>query len=829
MSAKRMKLPLLPLRTVVFFPGSVGTVQVKRDRSLRLMQGMSEGTGKLVLLPVFDTGTDLPEEKDFNQIGVIARPIVIRHDEDNTLNVTFEASERVRLNKIEQQDPHWTGSFIEIGPEEADETLEAMIGKVAALARGVLESDPTYSSEEIQIFASRQRDPVRLVDFLSYHLKLGLAAKRELLNELEVGKRLAHLHGLLLEICQRLDLEREMKARVEQSIDRAQREVFLRAQLKEIRKELGEEGEDDNLAASYRGRAQMLTDLPLEVKEQIFLETERLRVISTASSEYGMIKSYLDWLLAIPWNRKRGKECNLSEVEKIIDADFYGSLSVKDRIIEYLAIRQLSNADSSPALCLCGPAGTGKAALSHAIAESLNRRMIRFSVAGFVDAVEVRGEPRTLMGAMPGKIVTSLIEADCVDPVILIEDLDKLSQDETRIYAALAFLGVIDARENWKFMDDYVSVPIDLSSAIFIFSVRSTEDIPDALVERMEVVEFAGYIDREKIHIAEKYLIPSILSRHGLETGELTFSQGALKKMIQNYTMEAGLGQLKGRIELICRRYSKAKATGERKVTWSITEDNLEKHLGTAIYIPEKGMSQPEIGVATGVAWTGAGGDIMMIEGLKMRGAGMVTSTGSLGEIMRESVQAAHSFVRSKAGLLSVPHEDFSDFDIHIHFPQGAIPKDGPSAGVTICLVIASVMSNRPIRNDIAMTGEVSLRGRVLPVAGVKEKIAAAHRAGIYKFVLPTQNRKDLKDITRQLRDEMEFIFIDRIEDLFDTALMDYEPGAETLEDLLRLEMQEMDMAEQPDNTKAAKGRNSSKPRKPSKSKRKPPARRKKK
>lgn len=829
MSDNKFTIPLLPMRVVVLFPGSVGTLQINRKRSLGLIKELEEGQGQVVLLPLVNEDAEDPVMGDFLPVGVTARLIAVQKAEDKSLSVTFEAGKRVRLLKINRLDPYITGDFEVVPVPTATTDLEETADNLALLAKKVLEADPHYTSEIIQIFNSHRRDTARLTDFLSYHLQLTTPARRRLLAETDLKARLLQMQDLLIDECQRLELERELKARVEASMSRSQREAYLRVKLKEIKKELGEDCEDDNLAASYRSRAQMVTDLPIEVKEQIFLETERLRMISTASSEYGLIKNYLDWLLAIPWNSRTGRECNLSEAEKVIDTNFYGSRSVKDRIIEYLATRQLSERDSAPALCLCGPSGTGKAALSHAIADALGRKMIRISVAGLVDASEVRGEPRTLVGAMPGKIVSSLIEADCMDPVVLIEDLDKLARDETRIYAALAFLDVIDARQNWRFIDDFVATPLDLSSAIFIFSVRGTEDIPDALVEKMEVVDFAGYIDREKTLIAEQYLLPSLLKRHGIETNELTFSQGALRKMIQNYTMEAGLGQLKSRIEIICRRYAKVKATSQRRPKWTITEDNLEKHLGTPIYIPEKGGTQPEVGVATGVAWTGAGGDIMMIEGLKMRGGGGVTCTGSLGEVMRESVQAAHSFVRSKADLLSIPHEDFADYDIHIHFPQGAIPKDGPSAGATISLVIASVMSDRPIRNDIAITGEVSLRGRVLPVAGVKEKIAAAHRAGIYKFVLPAQNRKDLKDITKQLRDEMEFIFIDRTEELFEIALLEYQPGAETLEDLLRLEMQESRPGKKKSSSKAAKGKPTEKKRQPAKAKRKAPPQRKKK
>ncbi|MCK4858472.1 MAG: endopeptidase La, partial [candidate division Zixibacteria bacterium] len=745
MSDNRKQIPILPLRRTVLFPGCVGTVQIRTRRSLKLLEDLQKTEGQILLIPLRRSEQEIPTLDDFSSIGVLARPIAIQPASDKTFSVTFETAERVRLIKLSRHDPYLTGDFETVPVEPVTGEFPDRATQAYDLAVAILKSDKHYSAEVAQIFAANRHDVPRLIDFISHHIQFPFEAKRELLAEENLEERLTLLSELLDEESRRLQLETELKDKVEESISKTQRDLYLRTKLREIRKELGEEIGSENPAASYRHRTQMLPGLPLEVKERVFLETERLKVINCASAEYGMVKNYLDWLLAIPWNKLPGGPQNLVEVEKIISSCFYGSQNIKERIIEYLAAGQLTDNVTVPALCLCGPSGTGKAALAHAIADSLGRKEIRFSVAGVMDAIEIRGEPHNIMGAMPGKIVTSLIEAECMNPVILIEDLDKLCGDEGGVGASLAFLGVIDPRQNHKSIDDYLGLPIDLSRVTFIFSVQTTEGIPEALVERMELIEFAGYIDREKLLIAQKYLIPSILKSNGIAAEELSFTAGAIKRLIQNYTMEAGLGQLKARIETICRRFSKVKATSPKSVKWAITEDDIEEQLGTPIYIPEKGPSHPEVGVATGVAWTGSGGDIMMIEGLKMRGGGSVTCTGSLGEVMRESVQAAHSFVRSKAELLSIPHEDFANHDIHIHFPQGAIPKDGPSAGATISLVIASVMSNRPIRNDIAITGEVSLRGKVLPVSGVKEKVAAAHRAGIYKFVLPSQNKKDLK------------------------------------------------------------------------------------
>lgn len=777
------------MRTTIVFPNCVEMMQVSRPRSLKLVKELEKSHDPIAMVPLQPGRDDVLSIDDLCRVGVLARPLVIQLSKDDTYSVTFEAARRLSLESLISDEPYFMGEFSEVEEENESSGLERTAQKVQSYAVRLLNADSHYSPEVYEILKANRDDISRFVDVVSHHLHFSFDEKRELLIGKSTKERIFRLLDLLSEKCQRFELEDELKIKVEDAINKSQREFFLRAKLKEIRRELGEEHEHDNASASYRKRISLLTDLPLEVKEQLFLETERLKILSTASAEYGSIKRYLDWLLAIPWTNVRSDKQDLVEVEKIIDKSFFGGDDIKERITEYLATRQLSEEVSAPVLCLSGPSGTGKASLANSIATALDRELVRFSVAGFSSVAELRGEPHTLEGAMPGKIVRSLIDTDCMNPVFLIEDLDKLANDEGRVAIALAFLDLIDPRQNRRYIDDYISLPIDLSRVIFIFSMHSTEMIPDSLIERMEVIEFSGYVDREKIAIAEKHLVPSLLAKHGIESAELKITSGALGSLIRSYTMEAGLSQVKARIESLCRKYSKAKATAAKAVKWVVTEDNLEKYFGPPIFIPETAESQPEIGVAAGVAWTGAGGDIMMIEGLKMRGSGGVVCTGSLGDVMRESVQAAHSFVRSKADLLQIPYDDFAHYDIHIHFPQGAIPKDGPSAGVTISLVMASVMSDRPIRNDIAMTGEVSLRGKVIGVSGIKEKVAAAHRAGIFKFVLPAQNKKDVKHLPKELREQMEFIFIERTDELFEIALLEYEPGSETLQDLMMMEL----------------------------------------
>jgi ATP-dependent Lon protease len=769
MSIKILKLPILPLVKTVLFPGSVVTLNFEAGQQLDVLRDCWEQQAQLALVHQTDNSGAVSQ---YAPIGVAAKVLQIKVSGAEQAAVTLDIGERLELIEFEEGEQTHFGTF-----QQAETRGSIAAEKFARLAE-ILESEigneKRYAPAQLELLRSHHQDIGAYLDFAAQQIHLPFADKLALLLDPKLPKRAEQFAALLAR-------HGSPETLVSNRVEGNDRPSVIGA---------AAEG-DDNLSVSFRPRAQMLGELPLSVREQVFLETERLRLISTASAEYSSIKGYLDWLLAIPWARVDQPRHNLGEMQKIIESRFYGPQAVKDLIVEYLATRQEAAGVPSSPLCLCGPAGTGKAALAHAIAEALGRQWIRFSVAGLMDGIDIHGEPRSLVGAMPGKLVTSLIEANTNNPVMLIEDLDKLCQDENRLAAALALLAAIDPKQNGKFMDHYIGLPLDLSKVIFVFSVRNTEEIPEALLERMEVVDFPGYIDKEKLLISKKHLIPDLLKRYDINPEKLSFSQDAIKRLISNYTMEAGLGQLKGRLEAICRRFAKTKAAGERQVHWAISADNVEDYVGTPIYLPEKAATHPEVGVAAGVAWTGAGGDIMMIEGLKMRGGGQVACTGSLGEVMRESVQAAHSFVRSKADLLSIDHEDFATYDIHIHFPQGAIPKDGPSAGVTISLVIASVMSDRPIRNDIAMTGEVSLRGRVLPVAGVKEKVAAAHRAGIFKFVLPRFNQKDLKDIPADLKREMEFIFIDRTDQLFEIALLDYEPGAETLEELLLIEMKE--------------------------------------
>ncbi|MEW5924475.1 MAG: S16 family serine protease [Candidatus Zixiibacteriota bacterium] len=548
------------------------------------------------------------------------------------------------------------------------------------------------------------------------------------------------------------------------------------------------ESTSERLLNELRSRVEAEEDLTKEVRDRCFMEIDRLEQLSDASVEYGATRQYIEWLLSIPWKIHSRKRTDLKRIERRIDQEYFGSQKIKRKILERIAIRKLTgNSSINSILCLAGVPGTGKASLAKAIAKAMGKEFIRVSVGGLTKVYDIKGTVRTYLGAMPGIIIRTLQSAGTSDPVVLIEDIENLGGNSGTVLA-MSLLEAIDPRYNCRFLDNYIGFPIDLSNVFFICAVKSSEDIPEVFNHRFEVIELNGYIEKDKIHIALTYIIPSVLKKHGLQPKDIVFSDKGLQKIIRNYTLEAGLLNLKRQIEIICRHVAKEKASGVRK-TWMVNEKTVGSFLGTPQYSLEKPGDTPEIGVAIGLAWTGQGGDLMIIEGLRMKGSGEVITTGSLGDVMKESIQAAHSYVRSKADVLGIDHNDFDNFDIHIHFPSGAIPKDGPSAGVAVSLVIASVMAERPIRNDIAMTGEVTLRGKVLQVGGLIEKVSAAYRAGIPTVFIPKENKKELKDLPQDILKKTKFVFIESVDDVFARGLLDFIPSSYTLEKLFAEEM----------------------------------------
>jgi len=575
------------------------------------------------------------------------------------------------------------------------------------------------------------------------------------------------------------------------------REYLLRQKLEQIQRELGEVGLQEREVIELKEKIEEAS-LPPYVKKQALLEAERLRLISTASAEYGMIRIHIEWMLSLPWIKETCGEVDIKKLETILTHEHFGQENVKEKILELFSIRKLRNDWKGIVLCFAGPPGTGKTSLGQSIAKALERKFVRISVAGIRDESEIKGARLAYTEALPGKILRSIKEVGCSNPLMMIEQIDKMSSDLLKGEPSAALAEVLDPEKNSNFLDNYLGVPYDLSDVIFVTTANIVDDIPSSILDLMEVIEFSGFIEEEKQEIAKKFILPALLKKHGLTEQDLIFTDEALKKVIRQYTVEAGIKNLQREMEIICRRCARQKASlrtqnsGKPFTPCEIAAENLEEYLGTPIYIPDIVPKNPEVGVAIGLAWTEAGGDLMLIEALKMKGSGQVIYTGQLGDVMKESIQAAHSFVRSKAEFLGISYDDFTNYDIHVHFPSGSIPKDGPSAGITISLVIASVMSDKPIRNDVAMTGEVSLRGRVIPVAGVREKVSAAHRVGIRFIILPKGNENNLLDVPERIREETKFIFVERVEEVFKIALLDYDENQKSIQQILRREISKM-------------------------------------
>lgn len=787
-SDKQDEFPLLPLRTGVLFPRMMLTIQVVRPENLRLIQHcLSAGRQFVASYSPVQSAED--KARLIHQVGVVAVIRDGRKGPGSSLMVTIEGITRVAIHEIAQNEPFMVATVDYLQPAKSmGARIKSKVDEIITAVGEITQLDPAYSPEQLYVLKTNRDDPSLLADKVASLFHLPLASKQELLETTNPEARLERLLFYL-----RHELSRTAtihgNEKIQKGTEKEQKRYFHKQQPQQIRWQLGEEFTEENEVTRIKSLIKDSPHLPPEVVDRATIEADRLSQLPTASAEYGVTKNYLDWVLALPWGKCCAEDYRISDVERILSSEYYGPVNLKEQILQRLSVRKLrGGVNDGPTLCLIGAPGTGKASLARAIARAVGKEFIRISVGGISEVTEIKGTPRTFLGALPGRIIRTLRDAGTCDPVILIEDIDyfNINNDSS---VNMALLEVIDARWNSLFLDNYLGVPFDLSKVFFICSVRSFEEIPEPFIPRFEIVEMPGYIEKEKIVISKRYIIPKLLKKHGIAKSELKFTDNILSKIIADYTQEAGLLGFSQQIEKICRKIALEKLE-KPKTSWSVYEKNLESYLGPALFIPEKAETLPEIGTAAGLAWTGAGGELMFIEGLKMKGSGVIITTGSLGEVMKESIQAAHSYVRSKADVLGIDFSDFNEFDVHIHFPSGAIPKDGPSAGVTVCLVIASVMSERPIRNDIAMTGEVTLRGRVLPVAGTKEKISAAYRAGIYQVALPKKNQKDIKELPKEILRKTKFTFIERVDELFEVCLLDFTPSSYTLEKIFAEEIE---------------------------------------
>ncbi|HET9950552.1 MAG TPA: endopeptidase La [Candidatus Eisenbacteria bacterium] len=764
------EMPVLPLMSTLVFPLGVTSIQIRVEQSKALLKDYSDPDTLIAL--VFSPATreqDIKPE-DLSKIGLAARVIRILNMPGGNLQVTLEGLRRVAVVEILRSVPYIMARVscpVEaIGdPMEIQELLTRILKSLRTLAQ----LDTSYPPELDNIFSMNLGDPGLFADTVGSIVRFSVETKRRIIEELDVIARLTIVAENIDAEIARLTVAEDVVRRTTAQMEKSQKEHFLRQQMMEIRRLLGEDDPQEMLVRQILERAGSL-GLPSHVRSVVQEETSRLRYLAPSSQESGVVRNYVDWLLALPWARQKLPSIQLEEVGRRLDEEHYGLEKVKERILEYLAVLKLKNDLRGPILCFAGPPGTGKTSLGASIARAMGRQFVRMSVGGVRDEAEIRGHRRTYIGARPGKILRSLQECHSNSPVFMIDEIDKLGHDALGDPAA-ALLEVLDPEQNQHFVDHYVEIPFDLSETLFITTANVLDFIPPALLDRLEVIPISGYMEEEKLAIARKHLIPREAREHGLAETDLDFEDAALQKMMREYTREAGVRQLERAIDTFCRKAARQRTTGYTG-SWRYRAEDVEGILGPPYFTPEMAEGKAEIGVATGLAWTATGGDLLLIEALKMRGAGRVIVTGQLGDVMKESVQAAHSYVRARAELLGIDPGLFDDFDLHIHFPEGAVPKDGPSAGITIVMAIASALADAPLRNDVAMTGEVTLRGKVLAVGGLREKMMAAYRAGIRTVVFPADNQKDLVEIPESVRSSMKFLPVATVDEVFQHAFV---------------------------------------------------------
>ncbi len=788
--------PILPVQVGLLFPGHRRRYHINRSSSLKLLESVCKKKCLLALSysptpRALVDGATIP----LSEVSVTARVISVKDARSGTKDVEFEGVDRIALTSIVKRDPYLRGqiSGIEQSQQIAPAKREQLISSVIDICEKIIERGSGIDSKLSGIVHARHKTDGEFADAVATYTPLSPAERQALLESIDIKDRLELLTDLLQRELDRIQLSIQLNDQAEKEMEEKRRREFLELKLEEIKQQLGGPYAEEKASAALKRRINLATHLPDEVREIAWEEAARLAILPIGAAEYASVKHYVQTLLSLPWTlpEKEGDrdESVVEKLQETIFKDYYGSDSIKQKIVDRISSNILAGgAEKGPIICLMGSAGTGKATIARAVARGLGRKFIRISLGAVVDLNEVKGTDRHLIAASPGVFIKAMQALKSPDPVIYVEDMEYFSEGGDSALA-LGLLEVMDPRLSSHFVDNYLGIPYDFSNALFICGVRFPDGIPEAIDHRTEAIEIPGYIEKEKISIAKKYLIPALLKKYKLTRSEVTISNDVLTKLIRDYTMESGLLEFSRLLDRLYRHIASSKRSSKRK-TWRLDSSLLESFFGPPIFIPEKPVKEPEIGLATGLAWTGAGGELMLIECLKMRGEGNIVFTGSLGEVMKESIQAAHSYIRSKSDMLGIDHDDFKSFDIHVHFPSGAIPKDGPSAGLAVSLVIASVMAERPIRNDLAMTGEVTLRGKVLPVGGIKEKIAAAHRANIPYVCLPRENEKDLKELPSEITRSTKFIFVGSVDELFEQALLDFTPSTHTLEKLFAVELE---------------------------------------
>lgn len=766
-----MKMPAVALRGMVILPGMVAHFDVSRAKSIKAVEEAMMDEQKIFLVAQKDVEQENPDIEDLFKIGIIAEVKQVIKLQNNIVRILVEGKERAELSVFLENPDYLLAEIIRFDEEVDDglpeEAKEAMLRSIQETFGKYVVVNPKMG-KELQRQLSEITDLEKLMNQLANSLPVHFEEKQKILDAVSMTERYEVLMALLLKEIEIIAIKNDFQAKVKAHVDKNQKEYLLREQMKVIREELGEDNTESDADHFMDALGKIKADK--EVKEKIKKEIDRFKNISSSSSESAVARGYIETLLELPWNKTSRDNKDLKNAEQILNADHYGLEKVKERMLEFLAVRNLTSKGESPIICLVGPPGTGKTSIARSVAKALDKRYVRISLGGVRDEAEIRGHRRTYVGAMPGRIVNGLRSAGVKNPLMLLDEIDKMSSDYKGDTAS-ALLEVLDAEQNKKFRDHYVEIPIDLSEVLFIATANSVQDIPRPLLDRMELIEVTSYTENEKLHIAKEHLLAKQMERNGIRPEQLAITDKAMAKIISGYTREAGVRNLERKLGEICRKAARPLYEGEKEKI-KVTEQNLEKFLGKEKYSFDKKNDTDEVGIVRGLAWTSVGGDTLEIEVNIMPGKGEFQLTGQLGDVMKESAQAGISYIRSVSEEYHIPKKFFQENDIHIHIPEGAVPKDGPSAGITMATAMLSAITKTPVRADVAMTGEITLRGRVLPIGGLKEKTLAAKNAGIKTICVPKKNEKDIDEISPEIKKGLKIVFVEQMKDVLDVAFV---------------------------------------------------------
>lgn len=765
------KLPMIALRGLTMFPDVILTFDVEREPSLRALEMSVIGNRDIFLVAQKNVAVDVPEEKDMYSVGVVCRvKQQIRQPQSSIRRVTVEGLYRARAEHMVLTGRAYTADVTPLPDKEervSEDRIVALVRSCFSMYHDYLSENPEAMTEQL-ISVLSVNEPGGIANHIAHNVNLNYDEKQSLLEELYPSRRLVRLGKLLRRELNILQLERELADATQEQMNQNQREYYLREEMKIIQAELGEDGQTDDIG-EYRRKISALA-APDEIKEKLNKELSRLMKQPFGSSEAAVLRGYLDTCLELPWGKKTTETIDLEKARKLLDDEHFGLEKVKDRVIEYLAVKKLSPNIKGGLICLVGPPGTGKTSIAMSIAKAVNRKLVRVSLGGVHDEAEIRGHRKTYIGSMPGRIINGIIQAKSCNPLMVLDEIDKLGSDY-RGDPSAALLEALDGEQNSTFRDNFLEIPFDLSEVFFITTANTLDTIPRALLDRMEIIQLASYTDEEKLQIAKRHLLPKQRKKHGLRANQLRVSDEALREIIRSYTRESGVRTLEREIARLCRRAA-CDIAEEKCKGVSVKAGGLEPLMGPAKFKPEHLRVRDEVGLVRGLAYTSVGGEVLDVEAAVVDGSGRLELTGNLGDVMKESARAAMTYIRSRAGVLGIEHDFYKTKDIHIHFPEGAVPKDGPSAGITVTIALISALTGAPVRHDVAMTGEITLRGRVLPIGGLREKTMAAMRAGVKTVIIPADNEADLENIDQTVRRALEFVPTDHVDKVLDVALI---------------------------------------------------------